>query len=687
MSRDLQALPPESGADAANTKSPSGKKLTIWQRILQRYRWMSFWNKIALWAFVALVLVTAAGFQYVVPAYRHFKSKMYLNMADKFIEAEDYNSASLAFRKAILSGHKNPEVWKRVAAFLEKVNSPELAKIWETLAELEPDVYEHRIRQAESMLKQGRRFQAVQILDALPEPAKKTTEFYKISAEVALSKRDYAQASAYYAEWLKLEPDNDDIKFRQLVTTMYSPDPLIAYPAKEEVEILAKSGGPAAVSAYRELIARSMQEGDIFDAARLAGRLVDLPNPTFEDMAAFLNLEIASKSFALQIALQRFLEFGKNNPAELPKVANFLLERGQTDAVKAWMLELPPEVLDHQDVQASRFQLALATQDWDSAFALLKANRLPVEVPENVLALAEQSFAEYAAGDKNADQTWQKMIYAVQGNAGALQMLSLMAEARGWTFAVSRTLAALSNLASGNLEVWKRLARHEALTGNLAGYHSALTGMMRINPYDIGVSSDWVLSSVLLRKEDPQNVLSIAERAYGSTYPANPNVATAYAVALLGLNRAAEAKSVIEKMSMTDRMAPERSIYMGAVLAGAGDNAAALEFLHRAAEAGNARFIEELGFRRVWEGIARGESSAEEQLAKIFRDRAKWADDSQRIAIEVQRDIQVRYDPVVSQRILEDLKQQAEQRRSSPAELQKLVNDLRVGAEATPSNP
>ncbi|MFY8216681.1 MAG: hypothetical protein ACOVMP_08780 [Chthoniobacterales bacterium] len=111
---------------------------------------MSFWNRIALWAFIVLVICTAAGFQYVVPAYRHFKSRMALKMANEFVEAEDYNSASLSFRKAILSGSSDPFVWKNVAAFLEKIKSPEIGKIWETLAELEPDVPEHKIRCAEA---------------------------------------------------------------------------------------------------------------------------------------------------------------------------------------------------------------------------------------------------------------------------------------------------------------------------------------------------------------------------------------------------------------------------------------------------------------------------------------------------------------------------------------------------------
>lgn len=679
-------LPPSTpaGPDPDVPPHESPKKLSLWGRVVQRYRWMSPWNKVALWAFVALVIVTAASFQYVVPTYRYFKSQMYLNMADRYIEDEDYNAASLAFRKAILSNHRSPEVWKRLGAFLEKIQSPEVAKIHETLVDLEPEVHEHKIRQAEAMLRQGRGFQTQQILEALPPEAKETVDFHRVSAEFALTRRDYEGAGNHYDAWLALDPGNEDVAFRKLVTRMYSPDPLIAYPAKYEIEAIASAGGDLAAQAYRELVARSVQEGDVYDASRLASRLVELPDPKFEDMATYLNLEIASQSFALPLALEKFLAYGKNDPARFPQVAGFMLERGQLQAVRSWMETLPDDLINHPDVQITRLQIALASQDWPSAFAILRGEAMPFKVPENTLRLAEEAFAQHDAHNKDAEQTWQRAIFSSPGNAGALQVLSLLAEARGWKYATGRTLQALASLASGNIEAWRRLARFEALTGNLAGYHHALGGLMRINPYDIGVGSDWVLSSVLLRKESPEAVLKVAERAYKSTYPANPAVATSYAVALLGSDRNEEAFEVINAMSASDRAAPERAIYIGAVYAANGHTEQALDYLNRDQTVAAMRFAEERGFRRVWSGIARGEITAQEELQAILAQRTGWQDDADKIAAELQREMEIRYDPATSQRILEDLRAQADERRRTPAELQKLVQELR-GPSPTPA--
>lgn len=676
-------VPPEK--EPLPSVTPPTGKMTVWQRIVQRYYWMSLWNRIALWAFLATIIITISSFQYVLPLYRHYKSRMYLRMADQFVVQQDYNAASLAFRKAILSGNQDPVVWKQVGAFLEKIESPEIAKIWETLSELEPNVADHKVRQAEAMLKYGRSFQAEEILNKLPPAARDSVGYHRVASKMALAKRDYQAARDHFAAWLQLEPDNTTVEFQKTVAEMYLSDPLVAYPAKDQIEILAKSGGDRSLQAWRELIARSLQEQDYYDASRLANRLVDQSGATFEDMATYLTLEIATSSFSLPSALERFLAYAKDDPKQLPKVANFLLERGQLQALSEWMKTLPDEVIQDPDVQITRFQVALASQDWPTAFALLRENRLPTQVPPEAVALVEKAFKERSEKNKEADQTWQRAIYMTQGNGGALQILSLLAEANGWTFATGRTLAALANLSSGNLDIWRRLARHEAMTGNLAGYHSALAGMMRINPFDISVSSDWVLSCVLLRKDNPEAVLEVAERAYGSTYPANPSAATAYAVALLGTNRAPKALEVISALSAIDQQSKDRAIYIGAILAANGKMEKALEYLERSGGIDQLKFSEEMGFRRIWEGIARGEESASDQLDRILSQSATWREEGERIALDVRREIEVRYDPVESRRILEELKNQNARRQQSPAELQKLLRDVQGPTSSSPT--
>jgi len=669
--------PPESHGVGVSTPPQPPEKLTVWKQIVQRYRWMSFWNRMALWAFLALLICTAVGFQYVVPAYRHVKSRMFLKMANQFMEEEDYDSASVSFRKAILSGNSDPFVWRNVAAFLEKIRSPEIGNVWETLAELEPDVPEHKIRQADAMLELGRTYQTSEILRKLPESVKETVGFHEVSANLAIAKRDYQVAAKHFEAWHRLEPQNQEVPFQLLVTKIYSSDPDVANPAVEQLEQIAGSGGPSSAQAYRALIARSVQAGDTFDAARLAGRLVDLPNPTFNDMAGFLNLEIVTKSSALPRAYERFLNFAEADPTQLPDVANFLLGLGQVDTVRDWLKKLPDSINEHPDAIYTRFQVALSTKDWATAFNLLRENNLLFEISLPVMELAERAFAEREAGDKTADQTWQQIIYAVQGNQRALQILSLMAEARNWPLALGRTLSALTNLAPGNLEFWRRLARHEALMGNLAGYHSALTGMLQVNRYDIVVASEWSMTSVLLRKEDPNVVLETARRAYESTNPVSPRVAISYAIALISLKQNKEAVEVIDKISVADRSAPGRAMYVGAVLASVGRHEEALSYFKTSEDARHVRFIEELGFRRIWKGIAMGEESAENQLKKILEQHIGWQDDSNRIALDMQREIDLRYEPVQSQKILHELRLQAQQQQPTSAELQKLVHDLK----------
>src|SRR5688572_8373711 len=103
----------------SSTESQSPPRKPNFIRILaERYRWMSRRNKIALWSLLVVILIFVVSIRWIQPAYRTAKMWLFLRMADQAIERKDYGSASLAFRKALLSGYENPASWKQLAKFL-----------------------------------------------------------------------------------------------------------------------------------------------------------------------------------------------------------------------------------------------------------------------------------------------------------------------------------------------------------------------------------------------------------------------------------------------------------------------------------------------------------------------------------------------------------------------------------------
>ncbi|MGH8048618.1 MAG: tetratricopeptide repeat protein, partial [Chthoniobacterales bacterium] len=283
-----------------------------------------------------------------------------------------------------------------------------------------------------------------------------------------------------------------------------------------------------------------------------------------------------------------------------------------------------------------------------------------------------------------ASRLWLEALYQSDGNPQSLYYLGLLASARGWSAATGEALSALADNAPGQAGVWNLLAKHESAAGNLPGYYKALCGLMKINPYDIHVASDWVIAAVLLRKEETRTILDVAKRTYDATEPADPWAGTAYAMALLRDKRPQMALEVMNRMTEINRRLPQRAIYMGAVLAAAGHKSEALDYFTRSEDFANNIFGEELALRRIWKGVALGELTSDEEKERILSMRKDLSAEAARLTTELQKQLKMRADPAETKRIFDQLKAQmdAQQHKPLPQEVLQLIQDSRQEANA-----
>lgn len=644
---------------------------------------MSVWNKIGLWGFLAAVVIGAISLQWIQPAYRTAKMWLFLNMADKAIERKDYNSASLAFRKALLSGMENPAAWKALAKFLDQVGSPEVINVWERLAKMEPAVAEYRYNQAEAALKFTRVYEAEEVFRKMPKALQERPEGLRIEAEIAIIKKQDQTAEKALSRLLQLKPGDQRASFDLTCLRAAGDDPAARSGARTQLEQIAAGDSEFTSAALRKLVSLAAEEKDFNEADRLAGRLVGRPDVTIQDRLTYAQLEAMSNSFTLAITVQNLRTYANNHPESFDAIMRWLIST-QLDAAGTarWVAELPPETRAQPEVESALFSYYLATSDWDHVFELLRNPKSPLHLPQNVFALANTAFEQDRAGDTSADKTWQEAVYAAEGHAKTLQILSLLASARGWSSATGRALSALADSAPGEASVWWLLVQHEKGVRNLPGLYKALQGLMRINPYDINVASNWVLAGALVRQGDTSELLKIAERTYFSTDPSDAQAATAYAIALLQCNRSEDAMRVIDKMSMSDRRDPARAVYVGAVLAANGRKDEALEYFNRSAEISGGLFSEEKALRAIWRGVANGEATTAEEAERLLVQRKDPDVQPQKIEAELNNEIHRRSDPAEVQRILSSLKAETESRQKSPVQLEELMRSVRK--EPTP---
>jgi len=673
----------------ATAEPPQPQKPNFWQRLAFRYRWMSLRNKIALWAALVAIVIGIFSLQYVRPTYRAAKMWLYIRMAEKYTAKKDYNAASMALRIALLSGLEYPDSWKALANFLEQINSPDVIDVWERLASMEPNVHEYRYKQAGAALKFGRGYQAEEVLNRVPPEWRNDAGYLRQEAALAVVRKDADTAERDLSRLVEMDPKDEQAAFDLAVVRATSDSEEKRAAARARLREIAASGTSFSAPALRQLVTFAVQDHDLAEADRLGAKLVELPDVQIRDRLLFLQLELATNSWSSQDSLQKLRDYLVHHPEDFNAAMEWMLNvKLDPEGTRRWVESLPASFTQDPTVQTGLLEYYFNNSNLEAAFRILRARQADFQIPSNVIDLAEQALLQNRSDDADAEQTWMRVIYATEGNPRALQILSLLASSQGWTSATGRALSAFADAAPMQAGAWNLLAQHERSVGNLAGLYKALSGLLKINPYDKSVSSQWVMAAVLLRKADTHEVIEAAGRAYNSASPAEAAAGTAYAMALLENDRAKEALDVVEQMSEADRRDPSRAIYVGAVLAANGRKSEALDYFARAENFNNFNFAEEKGLLRIWEGVAKGEATTEQEAAQVIAERKDYQAEAEQIRKDIEEQLRRRYDPEEAQRIFQSLKAEMESRKTVPPEVQEILRQARAeDAKQPPVTP
>jgi tetratricopeptide (TPR) repeat protein len=638
---------------------------------------MSLWNKIGLWTFIIVGTILVINARWLQPEYRLIKMKIALRTAEADVARKDYTGAVEAYRKALLSGQEHTEAWLSLAKFLEEVNSPEIVNVWERLASMSPPAQAaiYHSKAALAAFTFGRFYEADQLLTKVPLNEQGSEDYLRASAALALNKNNLVYARQALDRLKAVDPKDSKAAFELLLLQLKDGDPSTVETAKAELEQLGDTDQPVAADALRQLIKMALDSDDPAEADRLATKLITKANSTFDDRAQFIKLELQTNSLSLMDSIGALRIYGQQHPESFEQIVSILMAAKVDPAgMDLWIKGLPASLADKPEVKAGLLRYYLGISDWDNAFRVLRAEEKAANIPPNAIDLAEKAVQADIADDSSAEQIWMKAIYAADGNAPALQALSAVASARGWSVATGLALHALTQAAPQEVPAWKMLIEHERSAGNLEGVYSALDGLKEINPYDITTISQWVIASVLLRKGDGDSILDVAKRAYYSTDPANADAGTAYAVALMEAGHTNEALEVVERMSIKDRRDLDRAIYMGAVYAAAGEKSEALDYFKRSEDLGTAKFPEEKALRRIWKDVALGGSMTTDEAKRLLAKRADEEREAEKIDRELHQQLERRSDPAEVQRILEGLESETEKRNKAPVNIDKLLH-------------
>ncbi len=658
------------------TTSGTRRKPNLWERLRDFFLRLSIWNRIALLFLLIVPLMAYGGLKLLRPVYSSWKANNSLKIAGKAIERDDMKAASLAFRTAIQTQPSDPKVWRRVGEFLDESGSPESFSVWQRVVELDPDDLDARFALIKSAVAAKRLESADEALAELPDSARQTERYHRAAASIAMAKNNLSVAEEQLTALLAINPEADDAQWDLVRIRSISPDPETRSQAREDLRAYGEGNGPYSLDALRQLVRLSLSEKDFYTANRAAEGLIAHADATGQDQILHLDTEFAVQSFTLPLSISNILDYAAANPESAPEVTAYLSARGLNDRVLAWFEQLDPEVLNQQSVQLAEFNYSLKVGDWTRLFEILRGENSPHPFSEELVNEVETSLDDYRRGDSGSLPEWKKAVFTAENNPSATYVMATLAQAVDWKQAYSLALWSLASSVGQRAEIWMEVLKMELADGNSAGILRALAGAIRADPDNRQLRNDWVLMNLLLEKGNLPDLLELA-RGNAEYDPSNAYYTTTYGLALALSGDFDEAVNVVQSLPKEEQEQPEKSLYVGSILAMAGRAEEAKPFLALAEQATDKFLPEEQSMRKQAESLVSGGSSRESQIQQITQRHEMSEEERAEFVATLRSQTDSDGEGADSTGITESLRQTAEADRRSPEEIQRLLEDIR----------
>lgn len=563
-----------------------------WHRnpVLKKHR------RLRIVSIVILFCVLAGG----GALFHHLKSTKHQRLlanAHAALEAGNYEISATGITAILDADPGNPRALELMVALLEKGGAKEEILPWYgRLTEAEPGNVTHTVRAATKALDLGDVTAAEKFLADKAGIAGSASgvEFHRVAARLALARGDHGRAAAIFAYVLKT----------------------------------AVNGGTAA-DRLNAAITRMLISGDD-DAERTAAlrqieNLVSDPNVGTQALRTLLEVHLHrsdSRNGQLTQLLNRFQSFGDSSSRFAPKLETLdYAYRAKDPRWKAMLSDLQASIssagLNHdhdtlywlvqwmndRDLSAEAiawietleltrresYPLALALaeayindQQWDEIRHLLDSADWG-ELGFLKLAILTKALNE-SAEQQNAearDMSWKLAMNFAGKKTSQLQLLEVFLRNHEWNdmhIEVLWELATHRSPVEVRASACARLKRHYLAMGDLQKCRAVAAIAVEAMPYDYIEEANWIYMSLLLDPENSGDLVQQSKKLFESHPNVGPVISN-YAFACFCSGDYVQAVELLERLPEAFRRHPAIAPICGIILASAGAQNEAREFL------------------------------------------------------------------------------------------------------------
>jgi cytochrome c-type biogenesis protein CcmH/NrfG len=529
--------------------------------------------KIILWT-VGIILVLSVGGAVGFQQFRAWQQRRLVAEANALVNEADYRRASLDARRILQINPDSAEACRILARIFEKTGSRSALEWRRRVMELGQATPTDLILLARAAVRADDRQTADVAISKLPASAKETADYHALLADIAFAQRNGVEMERQLSEAARLDPSNKDYQMRLAALRLGANDRDLRTKGKETLVEMQKD--PALRrEATRYLAEDALRQKLTLAAVELARQLDSFPDKTFADRLLLLSALDAAKDNGFDAFLAEMKKSSADDPEQAAALLTWLnVHKRETEAI-AWSGTLPPGILGQKMVQIALSDSYVAAKDWTGLQRLVNSgNWGTVDFLRH--ALHARALRELGSEPESASQ-WNDAMKEVAPNAREALNLAETVEKWGWrTEAVELLWVVAKDPVRGD-DALRALYNYFARAGDAENLYRVLLHEVELHPDDPNIENNFAQLSLLLNL-NPDRGQKAAREVYDKD-PKNPAYVSTYAYALYVAGDSKKALAVLETLAPEQLREPNVAAYYGVILAAAGDQTRAAEYL------------------------------------------------------------------------------------------------------------
>lgn len=534
------------------------------------------WYQAAL-PWIAVAIIASLGFLSFPRAqqvYQRWSENRRIVRAGDAFAAGKYEQAIVDAKAALTRNPHCIEATRIIAKSLEAMNVPQALLVRRRIDSLTSGDVENTLAYAAGLWHVGDPVTAERALEDLPASERGSGRYHELAARVAAHQRDTAGALAHWQEAVRLNPGDENYALELAATRLVSTAPGDRDTALEQLNSFT-ANPTSRLAALRVLLSDAGRQGETSRSLELSMIVSTDPAATFPDRLRQLAVLQVTRHADFERSLAQLQESAAASPEQLSTLVTWMNQHSLALLVPEWTGRLTPEALSAPQIRAALAETDARASNWASL-----RERLESETWGNleVLRLAHLSRALGRLGDENgAIAAWARVTTGAQADARLLEILGRTVLDWGWKVKAEELLSKLAAFESCPRWAADFLWAAALQDGDSSRLYAAARVLLKTDPKNLPARNNFV-ALALLTGQDGDSPRQIAETLF-QQHPADPFVVKTHGLSLYQQGRAVEAVRLMQRFTPEELRLPPVALYHGIFLAGAGQTAAAQEYL------------------------------------------------------------------------------------------------------------